>query len=533
VTESAQTERIAAGFNWSASTKLRVNLTTPALYEEAIRRREGLMARGGSFVVETGVHTGRSPKDKYFVQEPSSQPYIDWGKTNRPISVEQFEEIHKRLLDYLNGKELFVQDLFLGADPRYRLPVRVVTEYAWHSLFARTLFVAPPGSAIHTSKDLFTIIDAPSFNADPEKEGTRSGVFIIINLAKKIVVIGGTSYAGEMKKSGFTIMNYLLPDRGVFPMHCSANVGKSGDVALFFGLSGTGKTTLSTDPERRLIGDDEHGWSEDGVFNFEGGCYAKMIRLSREAEPEIHRTTEMFGTVLENVVIDEETREIDLNDETLTENTRGAYPLKFIPNVVESGVAGHPKNIVFLTADAFGVMPPLAKLTPEQAMYHFLSGYTAKVAGTEKGLGKEPEATFSTCFGAPFLPRPPILYAEMLGERMKKHAVHAWLVNTGWSGGPFGVGERIHLAYTRSMIRAALNGLLNESRYTKEPFFGLDIPAECPGVPSEVLKPKNTWKDGASYDRAARELAARFKENFGRFANDVPPEVSRAGPMAE
>ncbi len=527
----AASKQIAANLGLSASTRLVPNLTAPELYEEAIRRDEGLIARDGPLVVKTGVHTGRSPQDKYFVQEPGSEQFIDWGKTNRPISVDQFEEIHRRLMSYLDGKELYVQDLFLGADPQYRLPVRILTEYAWHSLFVRTLFVTPSTPVVHPAKDLFTIIDAPGFTADPEKEGTRSGVFIIVNFARRLVLIGGTSYAGEMKKSGFTIMNYLLPDRGVFPMHCSANVGKKGDVALFFGLSGTGKTTLSTDPERALIGDDEHGWSDRGVFNFEGGCYAKVIRLSRKAEPEIYETTEMFGTVLENVVIDEETREIDLDDQSLTENTRAAYPLRFISNATPTGMAGHPKNIVMLTADAFGVMPPISKLTPNQAMYHFLSGYTAKVAGTEKGLGEEPQATFSTCFGAPFLPRPPIVYAKMLGEKMNKHGVNAWLVNTGWIGGAFGVGERIQIAFTRAMIRAALEGSLQDIGFTKEPTFGLEIPLECPGVPTDVLNPRNTWKDGSSYDRAAAELAVRFKKNFEGFVKDVPADIHSAGPV--
>ncbi|MEK6570288.1 MAG: phosphoenolpyruvate carboxykinase (ATP), partial [Bacteroidota bacterium] len=432
-------EKLAADLSISNRGRFLVNLTTPALYDEAIRRGEGLTARDGPLVVKTGVHTGRSPQDKFIVKEPSSVLLIDWGKTNRPIGEEDFEGLYRRLLSYLEGKDIFIQDLYLGADPRYRLPVRVVTEYAWHSLFVRTLFVNPSVPVVHSTKDIFTIIDVPGFTADPEKDGTRSEVFIIVNFGKRLVLIGGTSYAGEMKKAGFTIMNYLLPLQGAFPMHCSANVGKQGDVALFFGLSGTGKTTLSADPERILIGDDEHGWSDDGVFNFEGGCYAKVIGLSKEAEPEIYQTTRMFGTVLENVVVDKQSREIDLDDMSFTENTRAAYPIDFISNSSQTGMAGHPKNIIMLAADAFGLMPPIAKLSPEQAMYHFLSGYTARVAGTEKGLGKEPEATFSACFGAPFLPQHPAVYAKMLRQKMEKHEVDAWLVNTGWSGGPYGV----------------------------------------------------------------------------------------------
>ena len=523
-------KKIAEDLGIKGPGRLLVNGTVPVLYEEVIRRREGLLARSGALVVRTGVHTGRSPQDKYIVKEKSSESLVDWGKVNRPIKKEKFEGLYRRLLSYLEGKDLYVQDLFLGADPRYRLPIRVVTEYAWHSLFARTLFVDSPVSVYHSSKDIFTIIDAPGFTADPEKDETRSGVFIAINFGKQLVLIGGTSYGGEIKKSGFTIMNYLLPRRGVFPMHCSANVGKKGDVALFFGLSGTGKTTLSADPERILIGDDEHGWSEDGVFNFEGGCYAKVIRLSEEAEPDIYRTTRMFGTLLENVVIDEETRVIDLDDSSLTENTRAAYPIDFISNSSKSGTTGHPKNTIFLTADAFGVMPPIAKLSPEQAMYHFLSGYTAKVAGTEKGLGKEPEATFSTCFGAPFLPQHPTVYTTMLGEKMKKYNVDAWLVNTGWTGGPYGVGRRMKIGYTRAMIDAVLSGKLREIQMVREPIFGLLIPSSCPGVPPDVLNPRQTWKDGVAYDEAARNLVNRFRKNFDRFSTEVAADVHNAGP---
>ncbi len=523
-------ELIAVELGLSQTRQIHLNLSVPALYEKAVQGKEGLIAKGGPFVVKTGTHTGRSPLDRFIVREPSSESLVDWGSVNRPLEPEKFDSLHRRLLSYLEQRELFVQDLYLGAEPRYRIPVRVVTEYAWHNLFARTMFILPPMSTVHQNENLFTIISAPGFTADPDKDGTRSEIFIIINFDKRIALIGGTSYAGEMKKCGFTIMNYLLPQRGVFPMHCSANVGKEDDVALFFGLSGTGKTTLSADPQRVLIGDDEHGWSEDGIFNFEGGCYAKVIRLSKEAEPEIHQTTRMFGTLLENVVIDEVTREIDLDDMTFTENTRGAYPISFVPNASETGIAGHPKNMILLTADAFGVMPPIARLTAAQAMYYFLSGYTAKVAGTEKGLGKEPEATFSACFGAPFLPQHPAVYAKMLGEKMKKHHVDAWLVNTGWTGGPFGIGERVKIIYTRAMIRAALTGVLRQIKMVCDPVFGLQIPVVCPGVPSEVLNPRNTWKDAAAYDQAARVLAGRFKKNFERFAEGVPSEVRDSGP---
>ncbi len=524
------TKAMASSIGISKPGVLFVNKSTPFLYEEAVGRREGLIARHGPLVVRTGVHTGRSPEDKFVVKESSSEHRIDWGKVNRPLEEEKFERLHRRLLSYLSGKNLFVQDLFLGADPRYRIPMRIVTEYAWHSLFVRTLFIRPSAPVVHSSDDIFTIIDAPGFAADPKTEGTRSEVFIAVNFGKRLVLIGGTSYAGEMKKSGFTIMNYLLPLGGVFPMHCSANVGKGDDVALFFGLSGTGKTTLSADSTRTLIGDDEHGWSDHGVFNFEGGCYAKVIRLSKEAEPEIYQTTRMFGTVLENVVIDEETREIDLNDQGYTENTRGAYPIDFIPNASETGVAGHPKNIILLTADAFGVMPPIAKLMAEQAMYHFLSGYTAKVAGTEKGLGQEPQATFSTCFGAPFMPQHPTVYSKLLGDKIQKHKVNSWLVNTGWSGGPYGVGSRMKIAYTRAMVRAALDGKLATIPTAQEPFFGLHIPTECPSVRSEVLNPRNTWSDKDAYDAKAKELAERFKKNFEKFAANVTAEVRAAGP---
>jgi phosphoenolpyruvate carboxykinase (ATP) len=505
------------------------NLTTPALYEEVVRRREGWISHLGPLVVRTGNHTGRSPNDKFIVREPSSEKLINWGKVNQPMAEEKFTALLGKLCAFFQDRDAFVQNLYAGADPRYRIPVRVVTEYAWHNLFARNLLIQPDEPVIHSSPDTWTIIDSPRFHATPDIDETRSEIFITLNFARKIVLIGGTSYGGEIKKSAFTILNYLLPPQNVFPMHCSANVGKNGDTALFFGLSGTGKTTLSSDPERMLVGDDEHGWSDNGVFNFEGGCYAKVIRLSPEAEPDIYETTRKFGTVLENVVMDFDSRSIDLDDQTLTENTRAAYPLTHVPNFVPSGLAGHPQNVIMLTADAFGVLPPIARLTPEQAMYHFLSGYTAKVAGTEKGV-TEPQVTFSTCFGAPFMPMAPTVYATLLGERLAKHNVRVWLVNTGWSGGPYGVGSRMKIANTRAMIRAALSESLATAPTTHDPVFGLHVPSAVPGVPAEVLTPRNTWADKALYDTKARELADRFKKNFEQFAGSVTHAVRDAGP---
>jgi len=512
------------------------NLSTPALYEEAIKRREGLLSHLGPFLVRTGHHTGRSPNDKFIVKEGTSDRHIWWGKVNRPFDAENFKKLHNRLLAYLQGRDIFFQDCYAGADPTYRISVRVITETAWHNTFVRNLFIQVPREEMKSFEPDFTIINAPRFHAVPELDGTNSEVFIIVNFEKRLVLIGGTSYAGEIKKSVFTILNYLLPldpnKKGtkVLSMHCSANVGKGGDVALFFGLSGTGKTTLSADPNRGLIGDDEHGWSDKGVFNFEGGCYAKVIRLSKEAEPEIYETTRRFGTILENVAIDTQSRLLNLDDAALTENTRAAYPLSHINNAVIPSVAGHPKNIIMLTADAFGVMPPIAKLTQEQAMYHFLSGYTAKVAGTEKGLGKEPQAAFSTCFGAPFMALHPTVYAQLLGEKMAQHKVDCWLVNTGWSGGPFGVGSRMKIAYTRAMITAALDGSLANVPTEEDPIFGLHIPQSCPNVPNEVLKPRNTWADKAAYDDQAKKLSAMFKKNFEQFADQVTEAVKKAGP---
>jgi phosphoenolpyruvate carboxykinase (ATP) len=506
------------------------NLSTPALYEEVVRNHEGWISHLGPLVAHTGHHTGRSPNDKFVVKEPSSETKIAWGKVNRPMDADKFASLHARLCAYVQNRDLYVQDLYAGADTRYQLPVRFITLYAWHNLFVRNLLIQPAQPVRHDPSKVFTIIDVPRFHADPSLDGTNSDVFIAINFAKRLVLIGGTSYAGEMKKSVFTILNYLLPEGGVMPMHCSANVGKQGDTALFFGLSGTGKTTLSADPDRSLIGDDEHGWSDAGVFNFEGGCYAKVIRLSKEAEPDIYETTEMFGTVLENVVMDAKSRHVNLDDASLTENTRAGYPLTHIKNIVPSGMAGHPKNIIMLTCDAFGVMPPIAKLTPEQAMYHFLSGYTAKVAGTEKGV-TEPQTTFSTCFGAPFMPLPPMVYAKLLGEKIARQKVDSWLVNTGWSGGPHGVGARMKIAHTRAMVSAALNGSLANVKTTRDPIFGLYVPESCPGVPLEVLNPRNTWKDKAAYDAKAKELAEKFKKNFEQFAAAADPAVRNAGPL--
>ncbi len=506
------------------------NLNTPSLYEEAVRRNEARISKGGPLVAMTGIHTGRSPNDKFFTRDKLTENDIWWGNVNRPMEVKTFNDIEKRALQHLQGKEIFVQDCYAGADPNYRLPIRVISEYAWHSLFARNLFITPNTSDLKKHDPKFTILQVPTFSADPSRDSINSETCILVNFSKRLVIIGGTSYAGECKKSVFTILNFLLPERGILPMHCSVNVGKNNDSAIFFGLSGTGKTTLSADPERTLIGDDEHGWSNDGLFNFEGGCYAKVIRLSADSEPEIFGTTKMFGTVLENVAMDAHTRDLDLNDASVTENTRGAYPLSFIPNASASGITGHPKNIIMLTADAFGVLPPIARLSPSEAMYHFLSGYTAKVAGTEKGLGNEPQATFSTCFGAPFMPRHPSVYAEMLRQKIERTGANCWLVNTGWTGGPYGIGKRMQILHTRALLRAALNGSLNRVDSRKEPSFGLNIPSECEGVPTEVLDPRSTWKNKQSYDNQANSLVNRFHDNFTQFEPHVTNEVREAAP---
>jgi len=507
------------------------NLATPVLVEEAVKRSEGHISHLGPLVVRTGHHTGRSPNDRFIVQGGESSEDVWWGKVNRPIPAENFDGLYQKLLAFLQGKDLFVQDCYAGADPEYRLPVRVITTYAWHSMFARNMFIQAPQQDLPGFMPEYTIINAPRFHARPDVDGTDSEVFVLVNFERKLVLIGGTSYAGENKKSIFSVLNYLLPRRGVLSMHCSANVGRSGDVALFFGLSGTGKTTLSADPHRSLIGDDEHGWSDRGVFNFEGGCYAKVISLSSEAEPEIYECTRRFGTILENVAMDYATRRIDLNDASLTENTRASYPLTHIPDIVEDGMAGHPKNIIMLTADAFGVMPPIAKLSPEQAMYHFISGYTAKLAGTERGIS-EPQPAFSSCFGAPFMALHPSVYGNLLKEKIRRHSVSCWLVNTGWTGGAYGTGSRMKIAYTRAMVNAALDGRLNEAAYETDAAFGLKIPTACPGVPPDVLNPRNTWTDKSAYDEQARRLAIAFHRNFGEYANSVSEDIRRAGPLS-
>ena len=503
------------------------NLNPAELIEQSLARGESRLAANGSLVAETGQYTGRSPLDRYVVLDETTEATVDWGKVNQPISPDHFDELHQKLLSYLQGKDVFVQDCFGGADENYRLPIRTIHELAWHSLFARHLFVrAEPGS---TSRHVpeFTVLYAPGCTADPKQNGTRSEAFIVVNFSRKMVIIGGTRYAGEMKKSIFSVLNYLLPEAGVLPMHCSSNAADDGQTALFFGLSGTGKTTLSADPQRRLIGDDEHGWSDNGIFNFEGGCYAKCIRLSQKNEPQIWGALR-FGAVVENVVIDPY-REIDFDDGSITENTRAAYPVEFIDNALIPGIGRHPSHVVFLTADAFGVLPPISRLTPEQAMYQFMSGYTAKVAGTERGLGKEPAATFSACFGAPFLPRNPTVYAEMLGEKLRRRKASCWLVNTGWVGGAFGVGSRMDLPHTRAMLTAALNGDLDGVDCKPHPIFGVAVPARCPGVPAEKLDARGLWENQAAYDAAAADLAGRFRKNFEQFRS-APPEIRRAGP---
>lgn len=504
---------------------------TALLYELAIKRGEGAIAATGPLVVSTGKYTGRTPKDKFVVRDPASADKV-WWDNNQAFEPEKFDALLGRVGDYLEGKEVFVQDCFAGADPKYRLKVRIITELAWHSLFVRNLFIRQsPGTRFSGAPD-YTVIDAAGFKADPERDGTRSEAFIVLNFAKKIILIGGTEYAGEMKKSIFTVMHYLLPQQGVLSMHCSANVGGAEDSALFFGLSGTGKTTLSTEPERQLVGDDEHGWTDHGIFNFEGGSYAKVIRLSYDSEPEIYQASRRFGTVLENVVYDPETRALDLNDDRLTENTRSAYPLSFIPNASRTGMASHPKNVFFLSADAFGVLPPISRLSPEQAMYYFLSGYTAKVAGTEVGL-TEPEATFSTCFGSPFLPLPPERYAELLGQKVVEHQTNVWLINTGWFGGTAADSSRVPIPFTRAMLKAALDGSLDRVPTHEDPIFGLQIPDSCPNVPRNLLNPWEAWKNREAYEQKARRLSEMFARNFQQFADKVPAGVRAAGPRQQ
>ena len=513
--------------------KVHWNLAVPVLYEHAVCGREGQLASDGPLVVTTGEHTGRAAKDKYIVDEPGTSNDIWWGKVNVSYREDRFETLLQKMKEYLKGKTVYVQDCYAGADPDCHYPVRIITTYAWHSIFAKNMFLplredseSPKGF-----KPEYSVLQCPDFLADSETDATRSGTFVIINISRKLVIIGGTGYAGEIKKSIFSVLNFLLPDKGILPMHCSANINKEhpDQVAIFFGLSGTGKTTLSADQNRILVGDDEHGWSDKGIFNFEGGCYAKVIRLSREAEPEIFETTRRFGTILENVIVDPVTKKIDLDDDSLTENTRASYPLSQLPDYVKSGMAGHPRTIIMLTADAFGVMPPVTRLSTEQAMYHFISGYTAKVAGTEKGID-EPVATFSTCFGAPFMMRHPSVYAQLLEKRIQAHNATCWLVNTGWTGGPYGVGKRMEIRYTRALLNAVLDGILDDVEMNEDPIFGFQVPVSVTGVPADVLNPRNTWIDKEAYDSQAKKLARLFEENFEQFRENVPEYVVGVGP---
>jgi phosphoenolpyruvate carboxykinase (ATP) len=509
------------------------NLPTASLYEEAIFRGEGQICHLGPFVTHTGKHTARAAADKFVVREPDSEGYIWWGQHNRPFASENFNVLLSRVQAFLQARDVFVQDCYAGADPDYRLPIRIITEYAWHSLFARNMFLKPETlDAYKKHVPDFTIIAAPSFNASPLIDSTRTETFIILHPAQRMAIIGGSSYGGEIKKTIFTVLNMMLPLQGVLPMHCSANVGADGDVAIFFGLSGTGKTTLSADPSRHLIGDDEHGWSDNGVFNFEDGCYAKVIRLSESAEPQIYACTRSFGTILENVVYDPRSRRLDLNDDKLTENTRAAYPLSYIANSLPEKRAGHPKNVVFLTCDASGVLPPIARLTPDQAVYHFMSGYTSKIAGTEIGLGTEPVITFSACFGGPFMVHHPYKYAQMLKAKLLKHGATVWMVNTGWTGGPFGVGKRISIQHTRALLNAALSGKLHDVEFHEDPVFGFAVPKSCDGVPATILDPANTWPSREEFQRKYDTLAARFIENFQLMAmqEGCPRGLEQFGP---
>ncbi len=515
------------GTGVQAATHVHANLAAPQLVAHAIRRQEGRLSADGAIICRTGVHTGRSVADKYVADEPATTADIAWGKVNQRLDPAHYTGLKHRVQAYMQGRELFTQDLYAGADPARRIRVRVVSTSAWHALFARNMFIRPPKNELASFEPDYVILHAPQFQADPAIDGVRSSTAIALSFAERRIIIAGTEYAGEIKKSIFTVMNYILPPAGVMPMHCSANIGADGDTALFFGLSGTGKTTLSSDPARRLIGDDEHGWGPDGVFNFEGGCYAKVINLSAEAEPQIWNATHRFGTVLENVVADP-CGHLDLTDGAYTENTRACYPIEAIPNAELTGRGGQPKNVIMLTADAFGVLPPIAKLTPAQAMYHFLSGYTARVAGTEKGLGREPQATFSTCFGAPFLPRRPEEYGRLLEQLIKQHNVSCWLVNTGWTGGRYGVGKRMAIGHTRALLRAVLDGSLNSAQFSPDPFFGLMIPRDVAGIPNEVLDPRRSWADPAAYDAQAAELVSRFEANFQGFAASVGDDVRAA-----
>jgi phosphoenolpyruvate carboxykinase (ATP) len=516
-----------AGTGVRVAAALHANLTAPALVAHSLRKGEGRLSADGALIVRTGIHTGRSVGDKFVVDEPSTTEHVWWGKVNQKLPEEKFQVLKGRVQAYLQGRELFTQDLYAGADPANRIRVRLVTTGAWQALFARNMFIRPEPSELAGFTPDYVILHAPFFEADPAIDGVKSSSAVVLSFAEKTIVIAGTQYAGEIKKSIFTVMNWILPERNMLPMHCSANIGKDEDTALFFGLSGTGKTTLSSDPARRLIGDDEHGWGPGGIFNFEGGCYAKVIDLSQSAEPEIWAASHRFGTVLENVVADAQGR-LDLTDQTFTENTRSCYPVHFIPNVELTGRGGMPKNLFMLTADAFGVLPPISKLTPSQAMYHFLSGYTARVAGTEKGMGSEPQATFSTCFGAPFLPRHPEVYGKLLESLIAEHGVSCWLVNTGWTGGAYGTGKRMSIKHTRALLRAALTGELEKTTYRRDPFFGLAIPEKVDGVPSEVLDPRAAWADRAAYDMAAAGLVERFEENFATFSDLVGDDVKAA-----
>ncbi len=503
---------------------------TARLYERIITLGEGRLSHLGPIVVRTGHHTGRSANDKFIVQEPTTSADIWWGNINQPFTEEAFDRLHQRMALHLETQDVYVQDCFAGSDPHHRLPVRIITQYGWHSLFARNMFIQATPEELLSHVPEFTVIDAPRYHASPTQDGTKSQTFIILNFKKKLILIGGTSYSGEIKKSIFSVMNFLMPRKGVMSMHCSANVGPEG-TALFFGLSGTGKTTLSADASRVLIGDDEHGWGDDGIFNFEGGCYAKLIHLSAEAEPEIFSTTRRFGTILENVAINSRSRHVDLDDDRFTENTRASYHISAIPNATRTGMGDHPRTVLFLSADAFGVLPPIARLSREQAMYHFISGYTARVAGTEKGV-TEPTPVFSACYGAPFMPMHPMRYAKLLGEKLDRHGSKVWLINTGWSGGPAGVGQRMSIAHTRAMVNAALAGQLDDVALEREPWFGLQVPRHCPGVPDGVLHPRSTWADPAAYDRQAERLAGMFAANFAQYADQVSPEVRTAGPCA-
>ena len=511
--------------------KIYWNLPIEALYEEIVFRSEGRIALLGPLIVNTGKHTARAADDKLIVRESATQNSIWWGEYNRPYSSEKFNDLFSRVQGFLQGRDIFVQDCYAGADPNYRFPIRIITEYAWHSLFSRNMFLTPKTSEEYRQHvPEFTVISVPSFKAFPPLDGTSSNTIIIINFEQKLCIIGNSAYAGEIKKSIFTIMNYLLPFEGVLPMHCSANIGMQGDTALFFGLSGTGKTTLSADPKRRLVGDDEHGWSDNGIFNFESGCYAKVISLSATAEPQIYACTRKFGTILENVIIDPVTRQIDLDDDSITENTRASYPLEYIENAHPDKRGPHPKNIILLTCDASGVMPPIAKLTPQQSLYHFISGYTAKIAGTEIGLGEEPEITFSTCFGGPFMVHHPATYADLLRRKIERYGVNCWLINTGWVGGPYGIGKRISIHYTRSILNAALTGTLLNMEYSQDPVFGFMVPKHCPDVPDEILDPALSWTNNETYLKKYRGLASRFIDNFKKYEISVPDEVKISGP---